>query len=324
MRVSTSASRSWRPASLGTRGPMLETLRHLVLSDAFDLFVLTGDRAFDIDDEDLSLAEARVIMERNGLGWAEYISRPLDPDEMVHEVDPTDGYQRWAPVGFRLAGVLNHGTDHRSQVCTALTTLGVEPPRIDVMRLRAGRGPDRGEDARRMTHIARQRRAGALPTPSRRATSGSARSVGRGHLGRSAFDNRSSRDDAGAPCDAPTTSSSVGPSRSPAAAIRSSRLPPGSPLRRIRNAAKTAACGSESPVDTLISVNASSARARSRSSSLCLVVARHHRPSLDQLAHPSSAGPERRVNSCRPGGSSSLVKPLCQRVGRMVIKTGDG
>jgi uncharacterized damage-inducible protein DinB len=116
----------------GTRGPMLETLRHLVLSDAFDLFVLTGDRAFDIDDEHVSLAEARVIMERNGSGWAAYISRSPDPDEMVHEVDETDGFQRWAPVGFRLAGALEHGTDHRSQVCTALTTLGVDPPRIHV------------------------------------------------------------------------------------------------------------------------------------------------------------------------------------------------
>jgi uncharacterized damage-inducible protein DinB len=126
---------------LGTRGPMLETLRHIVFSDAFDLFVLTGDRAFDIDDEHMTLAEARVVMERNGSGWAEYISRSLDPDEIVHEVDKTDGFQRWAPVGFRLAGVLNHGTDHRSQVCTALTSLGVEPPKIDVFDfgLAAGR-----------------------------------------------------------------------------------------------------------------------------------------------------------------------------------------
>jgi uncharacterized damage-inducible protein DinB len=124
----------------GTRGPMLETLRHIVLSDAFDLFVLTGDRAFDIDDEHVTLAEARVIMERNGSGWAEYTSRSLDPDEMVHEVDKTDGYQRWAPIGFRLAGVLNHGSDHRSQVCTALTSLGVEPPRIDVFDFGLGAG----------------------------------------------------------------------------------------------------------------------------------------------------------------------------------------
>jgi uncharacterized damage-inducible protein DinB len=28
--------------------------------------------------------------------------------------------------------VVHHGTDHRSQVCTALTTLGIEPPLIDV------------------------------------------------------------------------------------------------------------------------------------------------------------------------------------------------
>jgi uncharacterized damage-inducible protein DinB len=124
----------------GTRGPMLETLRHLVHSDTFDLFVLTGDRAFDIDEEHMTLAEARVAMERNGVGWAEYISRPLDPDEIVHELDKSDGYQRWAPVGFRLAGVLDHGTDHRSQVSTALTSLGVEPPKIDAFEYGLGAG----------------------------------------------------------------------------------------------------------------------------------------------------------------------------------------
>ncbi len=36
------------------------------------------------------------------------------------------------PAGIRLAQVLHHGTDHRSQICTALTTLGHEPPEIDV------------------------------------------------------------------------------------------------------------------------------------------------------------------------------------------------
>ena len=116
----------------GTRGPMLETLRHLVLSDAFDLFVLTGDHAFDRYEEHVSLAEARIIMERNGSGWAEYVSRSLDLEELVREIDETDGYQRWAPVVFRLLGALHHGTDHRSQICTALTTLGMDPPRIDV------------------------------------------------------------------------------------------------------------------------------------------------------------------------------------------------
>jgi uncharacterized damage-inducible protein DinB len=45
------------------------------------------------------------------------------------------GYVRDAPIGIRLAQAIHHGTDHRSQICTALTTLGVEPPVIDVWGL---------------------------------------------------------------------------------------------------------------------------------------------------------------------------------------------
>jgi uncharacterized damage-inducible protein DinB len=43
-----------------------------------------------------------------------------------------DGSETHAPVGLRLAQALHHGSDHRSQVCTALTALGVEPPEIDL------------------------------------------------------------------------------------------------------------------------------------------------------------------------------------------------
>ena len=42
-----------------------------------------------------------------------------------------DGSESHAPMGVRLAQAVHHGTDHRSQVCTVLTTLGVEPPPID-------------------------------------------------------------------------------------------------------------------------------------------------------------------------------------------------
>jgi uncharacterized damage-inducible protein DinB len=129
----------------GTRGPVIDTLRHVVEGDANDLFILTGDPAYSVDAEGMSLAEARIVMERNGSGWTELLAGSLDPEAVVREVDETDGYQRWAPVGFRLAGTLDHGTDHRSQICTALTTLGVDPPKIDVMNfgLDAGRVTER-------------------------------------------------------------------------------------------------------------------------------------------------------------------------------------
>jgi uncharacterized damage-inducible protein DinB len=35
-------------------------------------------------------------------------------------------------MGLRLAQVVHHGSDHRSQVCTALTSLGITPPEIDL------------------------------------------------------------------------------------------------------------------------------------------------------------------------------------------------
>ena len=51
--------------------------------------------------------------------------------DRVTDVDDDDGYQKKAPIGIRLAQALHHGTDHRSQICTALTALGMEPPAID-------------------------------------------------------------------------------------------------------------------------------------------------------------------------------------------------
>jgi len=47
-------------------------------------------------------------------------------------VEHGDGWNFHSPTGFRLAQVIQHGTDHRSQICTALTSLSVEPPAIDL------------------------------------------------------------------------------------------------------------------------------------------------------------------------------------------------
>jgi uncharacterized damage-inducible protein DinB len=56
----------------------------------------------------------------------------FDPDTVVQRIDTGDGYETYATLGIRFAQVLHHGTDHRSQICTALTSLGAEPPSIDV------------------------------------------------------------------------------------------------------------------------------------------------------------------------------------------------
>ena len=116
--------------SPGTYGSILDTLRHLVSSDGWYLSFFR-EQAAPIDEEaEVSLAELRSAIERNGTAWTEVIARQSDPEEDMPERG--DGWEFHAPAGFRLAQVIHHGTDHRSQVCTALTGLGITPPEIDL------------------------------------------------------------------------------------------------------------------------------------------------------------------------------------------------
>jgi uncharacterized damage-inducible protein DinB len=114
----------------GTYGSVLDTMRHLVGADSAYLFVLTDGRVPVIDEDELDLAELRSTMDGNGTAWASLLAQDLDPDSVVVR-RREDGSESHAPTGIRLAQALHHGTDHRSQVCTALTSLGLEPPPID-------------------------------------------------------------------------------------------------------------------------------------------------------------------------------------------------
>ena len=83
-----------------------------------------------VDDEDMTLPDLRAIMVEDGPEWSRVIAELDDPDRIVVREYP-DGRVNRSPAGIRLAQVLHHGTDHRSQICTILTTLGIEPPDID-------------------------------------------------------------------------------------------------------------------------------------------------------------------------------------------------
>lgn len=115
----------------GTYGSILETVRHTVGADSSYLFVTSGERTPLIDEDHMALPELRVAMEGNGAAWTQLLAHDLDPDTVL-ERHRDDGSETHAPISIRLAQALHHGTDHRSQICTALTTLGMEPPAIDV------------------------------------------------------------------------------------------------------------------------------------------------------------------------------------------------
>jgi uncharacterized damage-inducible protein DinB len=114
----------------GTYGTIIDTLRHTVGADCSYLWLLSGGEVAEIEEGEMGLADLRVAMEANGPVWQAVVTGDLDPDAVVVR-HRDDGSTSSAPLGIRLAQVVHHGTDHRSQVCTALTSLGIEPPEID-------------------------------------------------------------------------------------------------------------------------------------------------------------------------------------------------
>ena len=126
----------------GTYGPILGTLRHLVSADAWYLSFFS-DKAARVDDKDeTSLADLRSAFTSNGELWMELLAGEPDPDADVMEID--GGWELHSPMSLRLAQVVHHGTDHRSQICTALTSLGLTPPEIDLWAYARATGRERG------------------------------------------------------------------------------------------------------------------------------------------------------------------------------------
>lgn len=115
----------------GTYGSILQTLRHLVGGDRGYLNLLTNGRVTEIDEDAMDVAALREAMADVEIGWRSVLDAEPDEDaEVIRTRD--DGSKSFAPMSVRLVQGVHHGTDHRSQIATALTNLGIQPPDIDV------------------------------------------------------------------------------------------------------------------------------------------------------------------------------------------------
>ncbi|HXG25528.1 MAG TPA: DinB family protein [Candidatus Binatia bacterium] len=114
----------------GTFGPILDTLRHLIGSDNWYLWVITDGRHPEIDEDNAGIPELQAGAKLAAKGWADLLAGDVDPDAMT--IRRGEDWEFHAPLGVRLAQAIHHGTDHRSQVCTGLTSLDIEPPDIDL------------------------------------------------------------------------------------------------------------------------------------------------------------------------------------------------
>jgi uncharacterized damage-inducible protein DinB len=126
----------------GTYGSIESTLRHLIQADSFYLWVHNGSQGPLIPVENgLSVAELHAANDTHAEGYRALLAGPQDPDLEVAEHG--DGWDFVATLGIRVAQIVHHGSDHRSQVCTGLTGLGVEPPDLDLWAYGAAIGRTR-------------------------------------------------------------------------------------------------------------------------------------------------------------------------------------
>lgn len=115
--------------AVGAFGSIIDTLRHVVFWEAHDAARLTGEQpGWDYRTEDVpDLDElSRRVDELDGC-WERFLATPVDA-EQTFLIPWLDGVDRDVPAGVFLIGVLHHGIEHRSQICTILTSIGVDPP----------------------------------------------------------------------------------------------------------------------------------------------------------------------------------------------------
>ena len=111
----------------GTFGSIHATLQHIVRSEqSYFSRISTGQRySRPADALPMTIAEMIEAARTTGTGLIEWASKVQANDTV--RID-WDGTPRDVPKTIILTQVINHATEHREQVKTILTQLGIEPP----------------------------------------------------------------------------------------------------------------------------------------------------------------------------------------------------
>ena len=115
--------------AVGAYGSIIDTMRHIISGEAWDAMRLAGAQlSWDRSVEDAAdLDELARRVDELEACWERFLSTPVDA-ERTFLIPWHDGGARDVPAGVFLVGVLHHGIEHRSQICTILTSIGVDPP----------------------------------------------------------------------------------------------------------------------------------------------------------------------------------------------------
>lgn len=115
----------------GTYGSIRATLSHVVDSERFYVAFMQSPERPTIDywhENYPDFATLRQEADRTGTELIELADAATE-NEALHRIRHGGPYT--ILLGVLFTQVVNHATDHRSQIATILTQLGVEPPDLD-------------------------------------------------------------------------------------------------------------------------------------------------------------------------------------------------
>ncbi|HEX5913517.1 MAG TPA: DinB family protein, partial [Rubrobacter sp.] len=119
-------------AAEGTYGTIRDTLVHMLAAESRYLAGMTGEAALP-DAPKEGAFPGTPELKRHATSQGERLlalaERVTDNEIITVE---RGGRTFEIPLSIFFAQAINHGTEHRAHVCTALTQAGVEPPNLDV------------------------------------------------------------------------------------------------------------------------------------------------------------------------------------------------
>ena len=110
-----------------TKGSIRRTLVHLVSSQQSYLRTLTLPLEARLDAPTVAFAELQESASKSGEGLLTLARGEQNP--LTSRLQTRDGY--YVESWVLMVQIINHATEHREQICSMLSALGVTPPDLD-------------------------------------------------------------------------------------------------------------------------------------------------------------------------------------------------
>jgi len=113
----------------GVYGSIRETLNHIMRAEKSYFSRISTGKQYDHPEKAPQITIEDMVKEvkSTGAGFIEWASKVDEKDSVMID---WDGIMREVPKTIILNQVINHGTEHRSQIMSIMTQIGIEPPDV--------------------------------------------------------------------------------------------------------------------------------------------------------------------------------------------------